>query len=1338
MDSSNNSLVSININNINSSNIINSYKFNLIDIFDVKTNNCNNFNTIDYNKNLNCLASVCGNILILTDLLTDERKFVLYHDIPIMCIKYSSCYNYLITIDCELDYLSSNTVNFKIWNANNLEVIYEDALPSLANRINNLSDKLYNKDNSKVNLRNYVKLIFLNNNISSTNSKELMQLNNKNIKNKLYFIVIIMLEDSFNYYNNLLYLYEYSVNNNTCNLILEKNVESEGEITGLINVNLSLLINNKLNYINNNNNNNYRSNSLKFKFLSIDNYHIKLWKVNINNQCSDNSIISNNNKDINNNNNNNNTSINSISINLNIQTKSLILPDSLTTCEILKLIIVISENCSLIFDYTGKFIVSLSYEYYKDNKYSINDNFIKEGFVYQNIFDNEKLFIGTNAGSLLVYNLNNFKLIKTYKYNLNIKYEKLLNNINYNNNNNYYSIQDINVNGTYIKYICFNLIKDIISIHYSDNCYIVSSINKVLGDIYKDCNNKNNNNYNHSIVSDNYYYKLLHMNSINNVFWLHNYTYKTSFNNNNDNMYNTFITTSTDQTIMIWKYKGDKWINYYYDLLKDVDSKLNYCSNITENKVFITAINVNNNLGNIIITGDNKNCIKIYEINENDNYYLNNFNNNKPLINLIRNNNLRIENNKNEFIIFIEVSHLGNYLSVGYTYGNIYLLDYLTCQLCCKICDSNSNSYNNNWNLNTTIYRSCNVFAYFLPSNDTNDNCYNANYSCFNNIKAITTNSSRITKPNLLNNNFLRLICSKNNNTISLQTIIKVKNKYISSVMKDINFEYTIKKVYMHKGTKYIIVLLDNNTISINRIETGQVAGLINNYKLNNNYFIDDIKLDASGLYIFALSFIINNNTKEEYNKTHISNTGNTNYRYKDKNCYSKYNMNVNNFNDNLYTRNTNTLLIFEYGTGKLVSSIENIFKINNFDISRNGKYISLCSYKGDVSIWECPNLIKDNVSNILNELMINNNFWNSFIVNYENELDDEQIIYNNYNNNNLLSKNMIYNKANDNNIVFDNINNESNINEVYNNKFYRSNKNYKTINKLHDDNINNKNNVLDNIKKNNINERVSNNNKHYNNDYENNFKNTDKFKHANNIDKKINYYLVENDANTINNKNNYISNVLSVLRKDSFTKDMNKNNIKDVSQLKENSVNNACNDLTYANKNKNNNINNNNNNNHHHDKNINNIINTSNSSKTISNFNAIDLQPEYIKEIINRKNFLINNKENYNNKIINNMSNSLKNSKALNLSPDLIAKDPDDIDDISNNSIANKILNRNKEIVKINTVKKQFNNSIYSNINTENNSKSNIDNNYNNVSDQIDFVYDNIYKFNKNNKLDS
>lgn len=150
------------------------------------------------------------------------------------------------------------------------------------------------------------------------------------------------------------------------------------------------------------------------------------------------------------------------------------------------------------------------------------------------------------------------------------------------------------------------------------------------------------------------------------------------------------------------------------------------------------------------------------------------------------------------------------------------------------------------------------------------------------------------------------------------------------------------------------------------------------------------MRLDPSGIYLCLLSDYVpalDSLVKDNNQKKSI-------VSYRDyKETISNYTQNVENQNKFIKKNAVNKQLwkertvlnFYEVGTGKLSKSINNIFVIDNFGFSKNGKYCIMTSENGSVSIWENAIDMKTNIINVLNEMNKDPLFWDNIRISYEN-----------------------------------------------------------------------------------------------------------------------------------------------------------------------------------------------------------------------------------------------------------------------------------------------------------------------------------------------------------------
>ena len=1011
-----------------------------------------NSQVIDYSQKNNILVSSVGNTIAMKYINNKPND-----EIEVYLKEHKNKILALKFSPCENFLISiDNSVypEYIIWKiGNEITPIYKDNINIPNTSENNTKFSRFNTN--KNNEIRKIKTMFVT-------KQELTNLTS----NKLIFIFVIAINNS-----NHFYQIQFIINKLCTINTIESFFETDGEILD------SLLIHNNSNKID----------KKEIKLVVSEKRHIKIFNL-----CES-----------------------TLSLITKIQTKQDILPNSLIINENLRIISVIVNGASVIFDYLGKFIMSLSCEYLTNNNdYLLNSlipqsqNKIQhENFSYQKEFD-DKLIVSTNKGSILIYALNGFKLkaFSKYKYTQRIKEKYSLNKIEAN---------EREFEGPDIKYLSINSLMDMIILNYNDNSYFITSISALFGsDIsnYLCCESSNNTKYSASVLS------MSHFSPITDIL----------FKNENSK---TFITSSEDQTLMIWTYKGDKWTNNYFDLLKLIDSSLNYYISYEipskeqthDTKSYLTCLRFSSKYSNLLIASNSKGKLFVFELNENE-------------ITLCQKSTMG-----NFSISNFEISPSGSYLILTFVTGLSYLCD-----------------FNNN-------------FKVLLTISNTIDESNNQ-----------IVFSSQFIKKSYSDESF-RIIVYKNNSTLKICSISKNNSKYNMSVLSLLSFDNLIEKYLIHPGQNYIVSLHNNNQINISRLESGSKSGVI---QLPGD--VKNIKFDPSGLYMCCLL-------------------------------------------------NFDSLVFYEFGTGKMLNTLDSCFKISNYSFSSDGRFIIISSESGSVTIWQNMKEMRDNIINILTEMKLSNNFWDMFIIEYSNQLkqmkdkcEEEIPDYLEDKIQDYIDYNKIYSKIKEQN---------------YSDNKMIASKEKQIDNKLH-------------------------NSKHYE------------------VAVNDNLVLPKTQENPAFDKTDKTTKSIQIvaettIKKQNINSIENNININYMQRFepKQQSFINQSNQLTKFKE----------------------EIKEDETERSLPFFTAIELQPEYIKQIINRKNYFIKNKN----------TNNSKSSKLT---------DPSDIDLLDSVVYLQHPFNAKQVEKKINNI--------------SNTNEVSYIGNKGNTTDEIEFAYDNIYKFDKRNNL--
>lgn len=71
-----------------------------------------------------------------------------------------------------------------------------------------------------------------------------------------------------------------------------------------------------------------------------------------------------------------------------------------------------------------------------------------------------------------------------------------------------------------------------------------------------------------------------------------------------------------------------------------------------------------------------------------------------------------------------------------------------------------------------------------------------------------------------------------------------------------------------------------------------------------------------------------------------------------------------------------NTILMYEIGTGLPAAEINSVFQITEVKFSHDGKYLTLGSSSGAISVWAIGPHIHQNMKQVIEAMQLQNDFW--------------------------------------------------------------------------------------------------------------------------------------------------------------------------------------------------------------------------------------------------------------------------------------------------------------------------------------------------------------------------
>ena len=593
------------------------------------------------------------------------------------------------------------------------------------------------------------------------------------------------------------------------------------------------------------------------------------------------------------------------------------------------------------------------YDQNGNNKPSINP-FGQEYFTSCE-FEGDSICLGANNGKIYVQSIydNRPKFVIHYKAILRIKNNFQLNKKNDITKRNIYNDNEIDENsvGPSVKFIYLNKKINQIFLRFEDNSILFSPLNILVDDLYYQNNESSNNN------SDDFiFYAFNHSKNIddiiiNNIQNLNDSNDLNDFDSNKNNINNN--------DLELFSCSKDQIIIKYY---------IHYETNKLSNSFFNLKPILNNNqsTGRIITNSNNNN--KSINKNINDNmvyltilkyhpiYYNKLFaGDNKGFLYLFDTKENKFQYKKLIYgtyeIVFLEFSLDGQLLCIGFDTG---------CQIICnmkKDCEVCLELNNHYMSVEESEFRKINnqiiCFSHFFK---------NRNRHC---------------------DSFLY---TKNNYLLEYSKLLYDRYKLNKKEIKTIKIINQILDIKIHTSENYAIILNNTNQIIITYIISGIITAVIdlNSWVKGAN----NIQIDNSGLFLGVICELFNNR--------------------ENKNIYSYVN-----YNSKAGRINTNCVIIFEIGTGKIKTFINYINSISRILFDNEGNYLIIAGEKGEVSLWKLTETISNNIKYVLEEMKTNKNFWDEYEIKFDNNaefkgeiVNNSDYVINNRTNKNILNEN--------------------------------------------------------------------------------------------------------------------------------------------------------------------------------------------------------------------------------------------------------------------------------------------------------------------------------------------
>ena len=217
------------------------------------------------------------------------------------------------------------------------------------------------------------------------------------------------------------------------------------------------------------------------------------------------------------------------------------------------------------------------------------------------------------------------------------------------------------------------------------------------------------------------------------------------------------------------------------------------------------------------------------------------------------------------------------------------------------------------------------------------------------------------------------ILYNKTNKEIEISKLYFDHLILCKNIISLIQYEDIILDIDIHISENYLICLTDKKQIIINKIDNCEITAILN---LNNQ--IDKVYnfcVDNSGLYIALICDL-------KDSKSHKSN-----------------------------------LIIFEIGTGKIQTYINNAFPMSKCKFTYGGDFLAIAGIKGDFTIWKLNKEMSLSINNVNLEMKKNKNFWESYEIKYSNDNKNNNLFEQQFN----MSNNNFYYLPYQNNIKSEN-----------------------------------------------------------------------------------------------------------------------------------------------------------------------------------------------------------------------------------------------------------------------------------------------------------------------------
>jgi len=222
-------------------------------------------------------------------------------------------------------------------------------------------------------------------------------------------------------------------------------------------------------------------------------------------------------------------------------------------------------------------------------------------------------------------------------------------------------------------------------------------------------------------------------------------------------------------------------------------------------------------------------------------------------------------------------------------------------------------------------------------------------------------NSSYVSEPYMTSKETTqRIITVHNISTLRLHQLVKSQGYLNSIVLANYHLQGRVLDFAIHASNDYLLVLSNENLLYIFKIATGEIKAKIEMPKLSHK-----IALDPSGLYVIVASPFIN------YDGVNVEKSFTSVRTYSPNRGQGLTERNI--------IREQTVISLFEIWTGEYLGQIHRLQSVSSLAFSYEGSYLSVGTVRGIVSVLTIDENLRENIYEALDGLQQNPFFWSDF-----------------------------------------------------------------------------------------------------------------------------------------------------------------------------------------------------------------------------------------------------------------------------------------------------------------------------------------------------------------------